>query len=260
MLLPMEIDNTIYDAVGHDWWADDAGFEITSLRYCLNPVRHGYFKRILNAMDVHSGALLDVGCGGGVLSEEFAKDGFRVAGVDPSPKSINAAREHAAMSNLDIDYRLACGEALPFADNSYDIVACCDVLEHVDDPGQVIHEVLRVLRNEGVFLFDTINRTLRSKIVLIKICQDWVLGIPNAHVWEKFIKPRELVKLLEANGIEVKEMKGVGPQRNLVVILFGLLNVYTGRLRGKKVAEVFGMREIDDLGLSYMGWALKRNE
>lgn len=255
----MEINNTIYETVGHDWWADDAGFEITSLRYCLNPVRYGYFKRVLNATDVHSGALLDIGCGGGILSEKFAKDGFRVAGVDPSSKSINAAREHAAMSNLDIDYCVACGEALPFSDNSFDIVACCDVLEHVDDLNLVIHEVSRVLSNGGVFLFDTVNRTLRNKIVLIKICQDWILGIPNAHVWEKFIKPRELAESLEASGIEVREMRGIGPQRNLVVLLFGLLNVYTGRLRGRKVAEIFGMRETNDLGMSYMGWALKRN-
>jgi len=255
----MEINNTIYETVGHDWWADDAGFEITSLRYCLNPVRYGYFKRVLNAMDVHSGALLDIGCGGGLLSEEFAKDGFRVAGVDPSSKSINAAREHAAMSNLDIDYRVGCGEALLFADNSFDVVACCDVLEHVDDLNLVIHEVSRVLRNGGVFLFDTVNRTFRNKIVLIKICQDWILGLPNAHVWEKFIKPRELVESLEASSIEVREMRGIGPQRNLVVLLFGLLNVYTGQLRGRKVAEIFGMRETNDLSMSYMGWALKRN-
>ena len=70
----MEIDNTIYDNVGNDWWADDAGFEITSLRYGLNPVRHGYFKRILNTADICSGALLDIGCGGGLLSEDFAKE------------------------------------------------------------------------------------------------------------------------------------------------------------------------------------------
>jgi len=255
----MEVNNTIYENAGHNWWADDAGLEITSLRYCLNPVRYGYFRRILNSMNVDSGTILDVGCGGGVLSEEFARDGFRVTGVDPSSKSITAAREHAAMNNLDIEYRVESGEALPYADNSFDIVACCDVLEHVGDPGLVIHEVSRVLRNGGVFLFDTVNRTLRSKVLLVKVCQDWVLGIPNAHVWEKFIKPRELAELLEASGIEVQEMRGIGPQKNLAVLLFGLLNIYTGRLRGSEVADVFGMRETDDLGMSYMGWAQKRS-
>ena len=255
----IRINNTIYETAGHDWWADDAGFEITSLRYCLNPVRHEYFKRILKERGVRSGAVLDVGCGGGILSEEFAKDGFRVTGVDPSPKSINAAREHAAENSLDIEYLVGCGETLPFADDSFDIVACCDVLEHVDDPKLVIHEVSRVLINGGVFLFDTVNRTLKSKIVLIKFCQDLVLRIPNAHVWEKFIKPEELTESLEASSIEVQEMRGIGPQRNLGVLLYGLLHIYTGRLCGEKVADVFGMRETDDLSTSYMGWALKRN-
>lgn len=256
----MEVDNTIYETFGHNWWADDAGFEITSLRYCLNPLRHGYFKRVLDIKGIHSGTLLDIGCGGGFLSEEFAKDGFRVCGVDPSPKSINAAKEHATINNLDIEYFVACGESLPFSDSSFDIVACCDVLEHVNDPSMVIREVSRVLKKGGIFLFDTVNRTLRSKIVLIKVCQDWILRIPNAHVWKKFIKPRELVELLRANNIEVREMKGIGPRRNLIVLLRGLLNIYTGRLRGRKVAEIFGMREVDDLGMSYMGWAVKQNK
>jgi len=258
----MEVNNTIYETSGHLWWSEDAGFELTSLRYCINPVRHGYFRRILCERAVHSGTLLDLGCGGGYLSEEFARDGFRVSGVDPASSSINTAREHAAQSDLSIDYRVAYGESLPFADASFDVVACCDVLEHVNDLGLVVREVSRVLKPGGVFLFDTVNRTLRSKVVLIKVCQDWNLGrfnIPNGHVWDKFVKPQELRELLLANGIAAGGMKGIGSRRNPILLLFGLLRLRAGGLRGAKVAQVFGMRETDDLSIAYLGWAVKRN-
>jgi len=258
----MEINNTIYETSGHLWWNEDAGFELTSMRYCINPLRYAYFRRILRERGIHSGTVLDIGCGGGYLSEEFAKDGFRVSGVDPAVSSINTAREHAARSNLSIDYRVACGESLPFADASFEIVACCDVLEHVHDLGKVVSEVSRALKPGGIFLFDTINRTLRSKIALIKVCQDWNLGgfgIPNAHVWDMFIKPEELEKLLLANGIKAEEMRGIGPRRNPIFLLFGLLKIRAGGLSGAKVAKVFGMRETEDLSISYLGWALKRS-
>jgi 2-polyprenyl-6-hydroxyphenyl methylase/3-demethylubiquinone-9 3-methyltransferase len=259
----MEIDNTIYETLGHLWWSEDAGFELTSLRYCVNPVRYAYFRKILRERAVLSGAVLDIGCGGGYLSEEFARDGFHVSGVDPAENSINAARKHADQNNLHIDYRVAYGESLPFADASFDIVACCDVLEHVRDLGQVVREVSRILKPGGIFMFDTVNRTLKNKIALIKVWQDWNIGgfgIPNTHVWDKFVKPEELAELLLANGIKIEGTKGIGPRRNPIFLLFGLLRIRAGGLRGVKVTEVFEMRETDDLSLSYMGWALKRNE
>lgn len=258
----MEINNAIYETQGNLWWGDDAGFDMTSVRYCMNPVRYGYFRRILREKAVHSGAVLDIGCGGGYLAEEFAKDGFQVSGIDPAVNSINTAREHAVRSNLSIDYRVAYGESLPFADVSFDVVACCDVLEHVNDVGQVVCEVSRVIKPGGIFLFDTVNRTFRSKIALIKIVQEWDLGglgIKNAHVWDKFIKPEELVELLLANGMEAGVMKGIGPRRNPIFLLFGFLRLRAGKLRGAKVAEVFALRETNDLSISYLGWALKQS-
>jgi len=257
----MEVNNTVYETSGHRWWDEDAGFEMTSLRYCLNPVRYAYFQRILRERAVRCGTVLDIGCGGGYLSEEFARDGFSVSGVDPAASSIDAAREHAARSDLGIDYRVAYGESLPFADASFDMVACCDVLEHVQDLGLVVREVSRALKPGGMFLFDTVNRTLRSKMILIRVCQDWNLaglGISNGHVWDKFVKPEELVELLLENGIEVGGMRGIGSRRNPIVLLFGLLKVRAGLLCGAEVSKVFGMRETDDLSISYLGWALKR--
>ena len=121
---------------------------------------------------------MDVGCGGGFLAEEFAKDGFAVTGIDPADRSIEAARKHAADNNLEIDYRAGKEEALPFSDGSFDIVACCDVLEHVDDFSLVISEVARTLKAGGVFCFDTVNRTWLSNLVAIKLFKKKLEGLP----------------------------------------------------------------------------------
>ena len=99
-----KVDNEIYEIYGDTWWNDDAEFGLSSLRYCVNPVRYGYFKRILQRLRIPGKTVLDVGCGGGFLAEEFARDGFQVTGIDPSAKSVAAARKHAAENRLDIRY------------------------------------------------------------------------------------------------------------------------------------------------------------
>lgn len=257
----MEVNNAIYDTLGHMWWSDDAGFEFTSLRFCMNPLRHGYFSRQLRQLDIRGGALLDIGCGGGFLSEAFAQDGFRVTGIDPSANSLAAARAHAAHGRLAIDYREGRGESLPFEDASFDVVACCDVLEHVDDPRQVIREVARVLKPGGVFLYDTPNRTRMSKFVVIKVWQDWDLagtGLSNLHVWEKFIRPAELIAMLGSAGLSNGGMSGVSPVKSPLVLLYRMWQVRKGRIRGEAVGQAFAMRESDDVSTSYLGWARKQ--
>ena len=131
----MEVNNEIYETLGHLWWSEDAGFELTSLRFCMNPVRYGYFQRILGELAIAGRAVLDIGCGGGYLAEAFAADGFQVTGLDPAVNSIRTAQRHAAETGLQIRYEVGRGESLPFADETFDIVCCCDVLEHVDDVG-----------------------------------------------------------------------------------------------------------------------------
>lgn len=143
-----KVNNDIYRNMGHAWWDDSAG-AFSSIRFTVNPVRFGYFRRVLNQermLECGKRKFLDVGCGGGYLAEEFARAGFEVTGVDPAPETIETARSHASTSKLNIDYRIGSGEQLPFADESFDHVACCDVLEHVDDVDRVIGEIARVLR------------------------------------------------------------------------------------------------------------------
>jgi 2-polyprenyl-6-hydroxyphenyl methylase/3-demethylubiquinone-9 3-methyltransferase len=257
-----KVNNEFYETYGDTWWDEDAEFGFSSLRYCVNPVRYGYFRKVLRQIPIPGKAVLDVGCGGGFLAEEFSKDGFVVSGIDPSPRSIAAARKHASANGLDIRYEAARGEALPFSDGSFDVVACCDVLEHVDDVAGVVREVSRVLKPGGVFFFDTVNRTWLSKIALIKIWQDWSLTRccrENAHVWEKFIRPAELIAIMRESGLISREMRGIAPERkNFFALLRHLRAIKTGKMRNEEMAAALRLSETWDLRLSYMGCAVKR--
>jgi 2-polyprenyl-6-hydroxyphenyl methylase/3-demethylubiquinone-9 3-methyltransferase len=253
------VNNDVYRRLGHAWWDEDVG-EFSTIRFFVNPVRFAHFSRVLG-MPRPGGAgatLLDVGCGGGLLAEEFARAGLRVTGIDPSAESIETARCHAAASALAIDYVTGCGERLPFEDRSFDNVACCDVLEHVDDVDRVIAEIARVLKPGGLFLYDTINRTRRSRVAVIKVMQDWrwtAFADRDSHVWERFIRPVELKQLLNRHGLAPGEMRGISTRRNPV----GLLLDFNRRVRGKITFRELGRRldfhESDDLSVSYMGHA-----
>ena len=168
------IDNDFYDSERESWWQPDSALYL--IQCSLNPARVGYAKRMLFEvlrLDPRGKRALEVGCGGGMLCEEIARLGFETLGIDPSERSLQVARSHASLGGLRIGYQKGRGEALPYRDGSFDVVFCCDVLEHVRDLPQVISEVSRVLKPGGIFCYDTINRTLRSKLVAIKIAQVW---------------------------------------------------------------------------------------
>lgn len=164
------------------------------------------------------------------MAEELAREGFHVCGIDPALESIETARTHAAQSGLAIRYETGFGDNLPLDDATFDSVACCDVLEHVDDLERVIAEAARVLKPGGVFLFDTIDPTLRRKIASIQVMQEWPSSAfvpPDVHVWERFIKPQELTALLALRGMIIREPRGISPRRN------PLLNLLDMRRRGQ---------------------------
>jgi 2-polyprenyl-6-hydroxyphenyl methylase / 3-demethylubiquinone-9 3-methyltransferase len=258
-----KVNNEIYRHLGHAWWDEDVG-EFSTLRFWINPVRFGYFQRVLDREQVllrGQRTLLDVGCGGGLLAEEFARAGFDVTGIDPAPETIATARAHAAASGLCITYEAGSGEHLPFADRSFDHVACCDVLEHVESVEPVLAEIARVLRPGGLFFYDTINRTLISKIAIIKVMQEWrstAFAAPDSHVWEKFIKPAELCTLFERHGLEHREMRGIGPRRNPISTLLDLRRRVQGKLTFRELARRLDFQDSEHLEASYMGYAVRR--
>lgn len=251
------VNNEIYRQLGHAWWDDDVG-EFSTLRFFVNPIRTAFFRRILQGRALTT--VLDVGCGGGILAEDLARAGYRVTGIDPAPESIETARAHAIASGLCIEYQVATGERLPFDASSFDIVACCDVLEHVDDVGRVIDEVARVLRPGGVFLYDTINRTWVSKLAVIKVMQEWsstAFAAPNSHVWEKFIRPEELRRILASRGLAYGEARGLSTHHNLFSMLLDFRRRAKGQISFRELGSRLAFHESDDLEVSYMGFAVK---
>ena len=254
------VDNEIYDRVHATWWEED-GF-MALLRTSVNPGRSAYFRHVLQASLQRAPdglQLLDVGCGGGLLAEEFARMGFRVTGLDRSTPTLDAARTHAAGNGLEIDYLRGEADSLPFEAKRFDVVSCCDVLEHVDDPERVLGEIARVLKPGGVFLFDTINRTLRSKLVAIKLAQDWrpTRFIPrDVHVWEKFITPAELSDYMRAQRLWTCEMVGLSPPRNPLPALGAFVRHKLGSLSFAELGARLRLERSRDLSISYMGFAL----
>lgn len=259
---PMPVDNQLYDRLAGTWWSDDSLLSL--LRTSINPARFGYMRRILVeqlGIDPHDKTALDVGSGGGLLAEEFARLGCRVTGIDPSAESVATARAHAQAEGLDISYTVGPGEELPFQDGSFDIAYCCDVLEHVNDLDRVLSETSRVLKPGGLYMYDTINRTRRSRLVMIKLMQEWrstALMEPNLHDWDMFIKPSELVAALDRAGLESGGTVGIGPARNPLALVVDLRR----RARGDMTYGEFGARnrfkETRDRSLLYAGYALKR--
>lgn len=200
-------DIRIYDDVADAWWSGDVAWVRTLHNMVAGRLR--YFDRMA---DWRSADVLDVGCAGGFMSEALAERGARVIGVDPAAKAIDAARRQATASGSGAEYLVGVGEALPFPDGAFDYVVCVDVLEHVDSLDQTISEIARVLRPGGTFFFDTINRNLLSRFVVVRMAERILRLLPRgAHDPKLFITPRELRSSLERSGFQPGRFTGLGP-------------------------------------------------
>jgi 2-polyprenyl-6-hydroxyphenyl methylase/3-demethylubiquinone-9 3-methyltransferase len=254
----MPVDNALYDT---EPWRDENRFLYTLA--ALTPVRFGYLRAVLVnrlRIDPRGKRTLDVGCGGGFLAEEFAKLGCTVTGIDPSAPSIAQAEAHATEAGLTITYWVAPGEAIPYADATFDIVYCCDVLEHVDDLDRVIAETARVLKPGGVSLFDTINRTWLSKLVVIKLLQEWKatrVVTTNLHDWAMFIKPNELRAVLAKHGLQNQEIVGINPKGNPLRALTAFRQLKRGNLSYARIGEQIPMAIGKRTPIQYAGYAIK---
>jgi 2-polyprenyl-6-hydroxyphenyl methylase / 3-demethylubiquinone-9 3-methyltransferase len=257
----MPVDNDLYNRLGDCWWGENEALAL--LRVALNPARFGYFRKVLTErlrLDPRGLRALDVGCGGGLLAEEFARLGCQVTGLDPSEPSIATARAHASQSGLAIAYQVGVGEQLSFADASFDLVYCCDVLEHVSDLNRVIAETARVLTPGGVYCFDTINRTLFSKLTVIKLLQEWkatALLPPHLHAWEQFITPAELRHLLARHGLAPQEIQGMTPEVNPLTLLRLLRRYKRGKITLNQLSQAARFKTGGHRLASYLGYALK---
>lgn len=195
-----------------DWW-DPKGS--SAMLHKLNPVRLAYLR---DRIDQHWGfdecnlrplegrRAADVGCGAGLLAEPLARLGAEVTGVDAAPENIAAAREHALRQGLAIDYRVGSVEAL---EGQYDLVTSLEVIEHVAAPRDFIRGLAGALKEDGLLILSTPNRTSLSRLMMIVLGEGSGRIPKGTHDWEKFLCPEELCALLRDAGLEVEDVTGL---------------------------------------------------
>ncbi|PRY23037.1 3-demethylubiquinone-9 3-methyltransferase [Aliiruegeria haliotis] len=197
-----------FEAMAADWWDPTGKFKPLHM---LNPTRLDYitrqiaaeFDRDLNAPSPFEGLrLLDIGCGGGLLSEPMARLGATVVGADAAERNIPVARIHAEQSGLDIDYRHVTAEAMAEDGEQFDVVLNMEVVEHVSDPLAYLTACQQLLKPGGLMICSTINRNPKSFAVAI-VGAEWVMRwLPKGtHEWNKFITPEELKELITNAGL-----------------------------------------------------------
>lgn len=243
------IDNECYDLFGERWW--DPSGPVAGL-HSMNPTRCRYIDRVFQAhfgpAVKNTGRFVDIGCGGGLVTEELSRKGYRIIGFDTSANSLEAARKHAADANVEAEYRYGSVYDLEIESASIDGVVICDVLEHLHDLPAAVSELSRVLKMGGVMVFDTINRTLKSYLLMIVLVQRVAkIVVPDTHDWRLFITPDELKTVLAENGLSVRELVGMTPAK-------GIFHVIANFLRGKSLGE---FRTSANLATSFIGHAEK---
>ena len=204
-----------FEAMAAEWWDPKGKFKPLHM---LNPCRLDYiteqiaaeFGRDLSAPAPFAGLrILDIGCGGGLLSEPMARLGADVVGADPAPRNIPVARIHAEQSGLEIDYRLTTAEELAEAGEQFDVVLNMEVVEHVPDPQAYLTACQRLLRPGGLMICSTLNRNAKSFAMAIVGAEYVMRWLPRGtHEWRKFITPDELYGLIRGAGLEPVDRKG----------------------------------------------------
>jgi 2-polyprenyl-6-hydroxyphenyl methylase / 3-demethylubiquinone-9 3-methyltransferase len=257
----MPADNTHYDTHAESWW-DDRGV-LSALAPLQNPARVEYFTRTLarRGLDPRGLRVLDIGCGGGALAEELARLGCRVTGLDVSARSIDVARRHAVAGGLRISYCVARGESLPYDDESFDVAYLGDVLEHVGDFDEAIDETARVLAPGGICFYDTVNRTRRSRLVLIKLFQEWSWSRflpPDTHEWDAFITPRELHSNMAWHGLAPDGVVGLRPQRNIAGVVWALRQRQRDKISYAELGRRIHLVTSRRADFMFMGHAVKK--
>jgi 2-polyprenyl-6-hydroxyphenyl methylase/3-demethylubiquinone-9 3-methyltransferase len=194
-----------FDAVAARWWDPDG--EMRPL-HDLNPVRLAYVE---GDGSLSGREVLDVGCGGGLLSEAMASRGAHVTGLDLAADVLDIARSHAADAGLDVTYRLESAEDhARHRPAHYDIVTCMEMLEHVPDPAAVVDALAALVKPGGAVFLSTINRTPRAYVQAVVGAEYLLRLLPaGTHSYEKFIRPSELASWGRASGLSIEDVSGL---------------------------------------------------
>ena len=200
---PAEIEK--FEKLARTWWDLDSEFKPL---HDINPLRLGYINQ---RVQLSGKQALDIGCGGGILTESLARNGAFVTGIDMGTAPLQVARLHRHESDLEIDYQQMTAEAMAQQyPGKFDVVTCLEMLEHVPDPGSVISACRRLLKPNGHLFLSTINRNPKAYLFAI-IGGEHLLKLlpPGTHDYQKFIKPSELAKTLRELDLALKDITGM---------------------------------------------------
>lgn len=211
---PAEIER--FSRIAAEWW-DSAG-KFRPL-HKFNPVRLAWLRDVIckaHDRDPHASLpldgirILDVGCGGGLLSEPLARLGATVTGIDAAEKNVKTAAAHAAETGVTVDYRATTAEDLAASGEQFDVVLAMEIVEHVADVDLFVRTVAGLARPGGLVFMATLNRTAKSFLFGIVAAEYVLRWLPRGtHDWKRFLKPSELTGTLRRAGVEVREVTGV---------------------------------------------------
>ena len=203
-----------FSKIAEEWWNPEGKFKPL---HKFNPIRISYIKENiiktfhleLNKTPLKNIKILDIGCGGGLLSEPMCRLGADVTGIDASNKNINVAKIHSKKSNLKINYICSSPEKLNVK-NKFDVILNMEIVEHVEDVNFFLKSCSNLLKKDGIMFIATLNRTLKSYLFAI-IGAEYVLRwLPiGTHEWEKFLKPEELTSELKKNNLKLDRLDGM---------------------------------------------------
>ena len=197
-----------------EWWNPNGKFK--PLHKC-NPIRIKYIKdNIIKKFNLNSSNkplktinILDIGCGGGLLSEPMSRLGANVVGIDASKKNIEVAKFHAKKNKLKINYICASPEILKIQ-KKFDVILCMEIIEHVEDINFFIKKSSELLKKNGLMFIATLNKTLKSYMFAIVGAEYILRWLPiGTHDWNKFIKPDELIKVTKINNLKLEKLDGI---------------------------------------------------
>ena len=195
-----------FDRLADHWWNPKGAL---GALHRINPLRLRYIEERIT---LKGARVLDVGCGGGILSESMAASGATVTGVDLGSEALSAARHHARTGGMTIDYRQTTAEALASTvAGHYDLVTCMELLEHVPDPWSVVRACAQLVKPDGDLIFATLNRNIQAFVFAIMGAEYILRLLPaGSHRYGKFVKPRELRKWGESCNLLLKDLTGLG--------------------------------------------------
>ena len=203
-----------FSKIAEEWWNPNGKFKPL---HNFNPIRIKYIKdNIVKDFNIKSSdkpfkgiKVLDIGCGGGLLSEPMCKLGASVVGIDASKKNIEVAKFHAKKNNLKINYKIASPERLK-TKLKFDVILNMEIVEHVEDINFFIKESSKLLKKNGIMFIATLNKTLKSYALAIIGAEYILKWLPiGTHDWEKFVKPNDLINIAKKNNLILKKLDGM---------------------------------------------------